>query len=409
MYWLKEEAFLQILKKVEESLQKEVLSDIFLQFQRMPLAFVYREKVYIIGLDYVPETFFKEDFYVCKNVDERFLSASVVLLDSYYVGIVEIEKLQNSMDYETFYGKVVQTMFHAYQLSRNEKRFTDELILLKYPFTKKILSLFLLERHYLLKALVSKYGRNKECFMKARMMRKELLGDYFEYDAAIESFEGVSEYVSQKARMNLQREQSGYIVALMGGELADRSFDKNLYRRSLTINGLFMALLLDRIYPEWQIHYQNSDDYLYTFLEKSYHYQSVMLEENKFDDLAEYLLCQEEGKRQERELLFEREAKQILSLSGEMWIESMDPESFCVLKDSIIHEKFLGIHFLGKSIRLEGPIKVFHGENMFQIEKMSIPLKELLKMKTNQVEVKGLGKLTGNIFRKGKEVIVSLK
>lgn len=409
MYWLDN---LSIAKKIEDiydKINKTNPEDIFYGFKKMPVAICISNMVYILFSEVQFKDFKKEGCYQIKEKDSRFEDCSVAYIENNYVGVVNIDELKHTLSFEAFIGKVFRAMYHAHQLETNEKRFTDELMLIDYPFDEEIINLWLLERHYLLKALVSRYGLNKERFMKARMIRKQKLDKYLNYDAAIESFEGVASYVEYRAYANMLKEKDAYIVALKGYELAKQDFSRKNYREMLENQGLFMGLLLDDLYPEWQATYHSSDNYLYTLLRDAFNYENVEIEIDLFKGLAKGLIKREKENINLLNKEFNELAKHSIVLKGNIAAESMDPSKFTLCEDGIIHNSFLKINLFDKTIHLDGPIKTIYGTHMFEIKELTIPYKEKIKIKTNQIECELLGKIRGNISKKGNKIYVDIK
>lgn len=104
-------------------------------------------------------------------------------------------------------ASLVHIMFHAYQKTCKESRFTDDLKVLDYPDSINNFSLKLLENETLVKVIESADNKEKSQlltkFSSIRKQRCNLMGNVINYEFLIESTDGLAEFIEAMALKDL--------------------------------------------------------------------------------------------------------------------------------------------------------------------------------------------------------------
>ncbi len=108
-------------------------------------------------------------------------------------------------DIDLLTANIIHGMFHAYQIEQGEKRYGDDLLAMMHPMEQEVLLLKYTENQLLLQSLenVSTF----EQFVHLRQYRKTIAKEAVEYEIAIETIEGMAEYVGLKALEQLVPEK----------------------------------------------------------------------------------------------------------------------------------------------------------------------------------------------------------
>ena len=163
---------------------------------------------------------------------------------------VAIWKINNPLeeDAELLASNLVHEMFHAFQRSKGENRFPNDLTMLNYPETVENLKIKHLENQLLAKAyLAENTDEKKELlnkFMSIRKYRSDLIGDIINQEFLTETIEGMAEYAGCKVLQQISNEKYNariqeYIENLMAVD--NRFFN---HRRMLYYSGTIFCLLM---------------------------------------------------------------------------------------------------------------------------------------------------------------------
>lgn len=183
-------------------------------------------------------------------IDNRFLGNTAI---DYNGEIVAIWEIHNPLeeDAELLASNLVHEMFHAFQKSKKESRFPNDLIMLNYPETLVNSKTKHIENQLLVKAyLTENTAERKELlkkFMSVRKYRSDLIGDIINQEFLTETIEGMAEYAGCIALKQISTEKYNkriheYIDNLMA---VDDSFFN--HRRMLYFSGTIFCLLMASI------------------------------------------------------------------------------------------------------------------------------------------------------------------
>lgn len=105
--------------------------------------------------------------------------------------------IEEDSDIDLLTANIIHEMFHAYQMEQGEKRFGDDLEVMMHPAGQEVLLLKHTENQLLLQSLdnVSVF----EHFIQIRRCRRRMSEETVNYELAIETIEGMAEYVGLKA------------------------------------------------------------------------------------------------------------------------------------------------------------------------------------------------------------------
>jgi len=112
---------------------------------------------------------------------------------------------EEDSDIDLLSANIIHEMFHAYQMEQGEKRFGDDLQAMMHPAEQEVLLLKHTENQLLLQSLdnVSAFGH----FIQLRRCRRSMAEEAVNYELAIETIEGMAEYVGLKALKQIAPEK----------------------------------------------------------------------------------------------------------------------------------------------------------------------------------------------------------
>ncbi len=104
---------------------------------------------------------------------------------------------EEDSDIDLLAADIIHEMFHAYQMERRERRFGDDLQAMLHPLEQEVLLLKYTENQLLVKSLDD--ALMFEHFVHLRRYRRCIAEEVVNYELAIETIEGMAEYVGLKA------------------------------------------------------------------------------------------------------------------------------------------------------------------------------------------------------------------
>lgn len=197
---------LEFIQDIESLLVQLKADDLWAGFKIYPYAIYDSSNYYLVtdskitDLESLTPTIYRG------KTDERFVGNTAIAYDERFIAIWDA-KTTGEIKSEQLTAMIIHEMFHAFQSEKGEKRFPNELLGISYPLTVDYLMMRHRERSYLLKACTAE---NKTLqlkllaqFFQLRIQRQQHLGEYLDYEKAIESVEGTAVYVEFKALQKL--------------------------------------------------------------------------------------------------------------------------------------------------------------------------------------------------------------
>ncbi len=179
--------------------------------------------------------------------DNRFLGNTCI---DYEGGIIAIWNVTNPAeeDTELLASDLVHEMFHAFQKSKGESRFSNDLIMLDYPDKIENYQVKHLENLFLSRAYLAEDMEEKKTllarFIAARKYRSHFIGAMITQEHYTETIEGMAEYAGSVALKQISAEKyhdrmGKYISTL---EQINENFFH--HRRMLYFSGTIFCILL---------------------------------------------------------------------------------------------------------------------------------------------------------------------
>lgn len=177
---------------VYETLQRVDFPALFSGFHEFPFALYDHNTVYLPQGE-IP-------------YDNRFLGNTAIEFEGGYLAIWNVEEPQKE-NVTQLAASLVHEMFHAFQRTRGDKRYPYDLIGLDYPRTAEVLTTKAAEYALLNEAFHETDASKKRAallrFIAWRKHRHVWMGDIVLQELLTETAEGMAEYVSLKALMEL--------------------------------------------------------------------------------------------------------------------------------------------------------------------------------------------------------------
>lgn len=378
-------------------------------FKSFPLALYNSNEVYLINYKGLPKDYYVDGKVAVGKWDERFTGNTAIDLEGQYTAVWDMDTLDEMIDLDKLYSKVVHEMFHAYQFKNDDKRFGDEVLYLTYKFTGEFLDLRMKEREYLLKAVFEDDKAKKKKlisdFISIRECRRNIIGDRIDYEYGVESIEGTATYVEYKAFQKETKLPEKYIAARYGEKLIENN-DLKDFRASCYFSGMFIALIMDSICGNWQAAYDSSGMYLYDYFKAQIEwtpkeftpqvnaYISCIL--RNYDNLA----------RKEITDFYINSGYDII-LEGRFSITRINPMNIVSLDNRLLHKAFV---MLNNKYLIKGKtVTTYEENNVLTATSVEFFVEDAPIMIEGGICIEGVGELKGKVVEKTKGYIVKFK
>lgn len=371
---------LEFIQDIESLLVQLKADDLWAGFKIYPYAIYDSSNYYLVtdskitDLESLTPTIYRG------KTDERFVGNTAIAYDERFIAIWDA-KTTGEIKSEQLTAMIIHEMFHAFQSEKGEKRFPNELLGISYPLTVDYLMMRHRERSYLLKACTAE---NKTLqlkllaqFFQLRIQRQQHLGEYLDYEKAIESVEGTAVYVEFKALQKLTANGTSLAEYLKGYHTISK--EQLNIRLSSYNQGLLLSLIADRLLGKWQADFMKSQEYLSDFILKSLENRLNSAMTTTLDSLAVYdsndesllkaCLHEWEAERNEIFAQFER-TKKGQTILGPIKATGIDPMNITMKGPMVIHKNFLRIKDGEEEKVLDGPVKTEIGHHLFDIQRI---------------------------------------
>ena len=223
----------ELYEKLNEQISKVDFNAIWDGFSRYPFALYDENNVYLQN-ETIP-------------YDQRFIGNTSIEYNGEYIAIWYVED-HSKEDVELLAADIVHEMFHAFQRSKDESRFPNDLLMLNYPENEENYAIKYSENLLLVKACLSDDINEKREYIKqffsARKFREGLIGDIINQEYLSETIEGMADYAGCMALKQISESKYNarikhYIKNLSA--LDERFFD---IRRMLYYSGAIFCIQL---------------------------------------------------------------------------------------------------------------------------------------------------------------------
>lgn len=401
------------VKKIAAQLVMSKQSNVWLDFTPYPFAIYDREWVYLHTTKLAPSGFTEVESNIYKGQwNQKFVGCTAIDYDGQLIAIWDQELISPTTSFEEMYASLLHEMFHCYQFEKGFFRMGNELLLVQYPFTEQNIAARLLERRYLLSAVFADDPIVKRqlisTFIALREQRREWIGEFMQYELVSESNEGTAVYVECKTRQSITDLPPTYLLAKYGRDLIEIPNDLKMFRASCYSSGLYIALFLDTIAPNWKGEYKSSTQSLYDLLLKHFNPIDVILP--KIDTQSATYIIEQDRQRRALALqeFFHQEGYQV-TLRGRFKIAGIDPMNMLRYEDHIVHSHFLKISHKDLELFLSGLSVVHVQENLWATDEVQLYTTEAPKVDDEQISISGVGEFIGHTHIEGNHYIIDLK
>lgn len=283
--------------------------------------------------------------------DQRFIGNTSIAYGDGYLAIW----YQPKGDLDVLTANIVHEMFHVHQTVLNEKRIIDDLNGVKYPITTLNHQIKTMEAE-LLCDLIKVYSEDKMDTFIALRNKRIAINPMMDYEMAIESFEGIAEYVKYKALYQLSKDT--YINTLNEDMIY---FKEHLLdtRRAAYYSGAFLALILGDV----DLKIGQETFHLYK-LAKCHDrvYQGEL--KSLTSDIEEFILKRDDD--------FEFEGE---TISGCYRICGYDPMNMIGREGEILHKHFVILSDGSENHFFKGPIITKYKDDAYDVYEYKLGLK----------------------------------
>lgn len=387
-----------------EKLKREMNDKSFNQYWKglhtLPFALYNDQNIYLANHCNPPDDFKKSGNIFSGKWRKEFLANTSIAFAGEMMGIYNLKYLPPFLPFEKIYSYIVHEIFHAFQTVKSFRVDYNEIMLIKYPFTIENIGLRMSERKELLNAVFAEDKDIKKGFIKKyisfREKRREIIGDFLNYELGVESIEGTASYVEYKAYSHKSELPQKFIISQFGKNLSGYPDDLKHLRLSCYSSGMFMCLLLDQNNIDWQEEYFESGLYLYDyFLDKiGLPRQDIHLTDFSY---AEYLITEEEENKREKLKKFYNMCGHKLILCGDMLLAGLDPMNVRSIDEHVLHESFLIIKATDTELFFTGPVLARHNEDLKKIEEIIFFSNYLPQIDKEVVQIKDIGKIRAKV------------
>lgn len=399
----------EIILKLKDKVDENNFDYYWKGFKSFPLALYNSDEVYLINYKNLPKGYYVDGKVAVGKWDERFMGNTAINLDGQYTAIWNMDTLDEMIDLDKLYSKVVHEMLHAYQLKNGDKRFGNEVMYLTYKFTGEFLDLRMKEREYLLKAVFeADEAKKKELisdFISIREGRRNIIGDRINYEYGIESIEGAATYVECKALQEETKLPEKYIASRYGEKLIENN-DLKEFRASCYFSGMFIALIMDSLCGNWQASYDSSGMYLYDYFKTQMEWTPKEFTP-KVNAYISYILRKHDNLVRKEITDFYINSGYEIILDGRFSITGFDPMNIVTLDNRLLHKNFVKLS--NKYLIKEKAITTYEENNVLTATSVEFFIKEAPLMIEGGIYIEGVGELKGKVVETTKGYIVKFK
>lgn len=399
----------EIVLKLNDKINRNNFDYYWHGFKSFPIALYNSNEVYLVNYENLPESYYVDGKVAVGKWTESFVDNTVINLDGQYIAIWNIDTLNEMVDLDKLYSEMVHEMFHGYQLERRDRRFPNEEMYFTYKFTGEFLDLRMREREELLKAVFEDDETKKKelisNFISIRECRRNIIGESINYEYGIESIEGTATYVQYKAFQKETNLPPKYIIARYGEKLIENN-DLMNFRASCYFSGMFMTLIMDSLYENWKVSYDNSDVCLYEYFKQQVEWK-VNEVTPQINAYVNYILRNYDDLCKKELTDFYINAGYNIILDGRFSITQFDPINIISLDGRLLHKNFVKLN--NKYLIREKTITTYEDNNVLNASNVEFFVKDKPLIIEGGIYIDGVGELKGKVIETTKGYIVKFK
>lgn len=400
-----------LVKKIAQYMDRVDFHSIWTRFSCYPFA-IYNEQIVALHTDgTLPNGFHEEDGACLGNWNDRFAGNTAIEYDGQMIAIWDQRTIRPNDTLSALTASIVHEMFHCYQWNNQLFRNVNELQLLQYPFTPENIAYRLEERQVLLRAVFADQPQEQQklisTFIQLRETRRALIQDYLNYELAIESNEGTAAYVEIHAHRQVSNLPIAYLLAIHGRDLMDIPENLRSFRASCYASGMYIALLLDKIAPNWKEEFEASDLSLYELLRKYASYQPENLPSID-TSVAAKIILQDEAERKRVFQQFSEQQGYRICIYGEMQLIGFDPINILSLNHQTFHKSFVKIKVKDQEYFIVGPVVSENEDSLWKMKKIEFISSTRPTITAESLTIEGVGNFAGKVEQREHHYVIYL-
>lgn len=344
---------------------------------------------------------------ICLPWSEAFIGNTFILFQGHPTAIVQKDSCP---DEASLFAVLIHELFHGHQYLMGESRFPDEIKGVTYPLLADNAAWRNLERRHLYHAVMEIDQMSREEHLRQFILQRETrtanMEDFIGYELLTETVEGPALCVELKAfadqsGMTLEEATFQYGEALLDQEKSVRHL-----RRSCYSSGLFICLLLDRLYPDWKTEFQETDRSLYSFFLQFVDVKGSNLDAVLITDETVSILERVQKERAAAFAAVEQEAPVVVTINGAIRVTGIDPMNITGGEQMVLYRNFLRVVIKEQEYLIQHPVIAKYTNHLFDCHQLKIILDEPPEIVEHGILIKGVGEFRGQFDEKSFTILI---
>lgn len=364
---------------------------------RMPVALYDDESIYLYNHPKWPN----EQSYIQLPSKEAWFGAETVT--EFYGESTAIIYLPHHSSTASIFATAMHEMFHGLQLENGKKRWPDEMHGIRYPILAENIALRELERSHLQQAVYATDDNTRfhavQQFIHYREQRKQVIGDFLDYETAVETIEGPAFYIEYYAYSFLSGLSLDDVLLTYSERFNDLMATNINLRKSNYTSGLFIALLLDHYETNWKNNYFKQESTLYEQLKAALPFSPHFTTEVQVTKQINNLVQDLQNKKNEFFEQFHKQPGQCIEWMGPIQLKGFDPMNIVQRNQQQLHKHFAMVACQNQSIPLHLPVLIHWDSKGHHIESLTFYTSSPLEVSSKGIEIEKIGHLPGSVSK----------
>jgi hypothetical protein len=373
-----------------------------------------------------PENFKKinDKLYIGEQKDLQLFGATQIEINGTLTAVVNYELSHYASTAEVF-AELFHELHHVYQRNFIKQiGFDNPAILLTYPENYNNDGIKLFEQNTLYNMCFAQdsnsFKKLLNQFYSCRLKRKQVIGDFINYEEKVESMEGPAFYCEYKFYNKFSSFSEGlkdnYIQKHFFGFLTNPYYARENLRNRHLAAGMTMCLILDKYFKNWQTEYYSKNISLYEFFISKFKPNKVELEiDSMYFDLAKFQIhrIMKEHLTSFNKFNTQQGIKIILKFNQHPQFKGFDPMHAEAINDStILHSTMLKLSDSVDDelfINNKDAVTIIDGEIWFVNKVILFAPEENILIKNNRIAINSEGENVswdGKVITKTKNEII---
>jgi hypothetical protein len=359
-----------------------------------------------------------EKLYVGKQKDLNLFGATQAEINGEWTAIVDYG-MPGYLSVEEVWAVLFHELHHVYQRKHvSHLKYDNPAVLLTYPEDYRNDAIKLYEQRLLLEMCneqdSERFRDLVNQFYSCRLERERVIGDYINYDIAVENFEGpafYSEYIFYDIISGLSEPlEENYVQSHFFKILNTPYFGRKNMRERHLASGMAMSLILSNYFEGWQSEYYQDSLSLYDFFVSRFAPEKTKLkiDYSYFGLSSFYTRLAAENHRKSREMFYKQSGvRLVLEFKSFPQFRGLDPMNAEAVDDStILHSTLLSLAggVDNKLFMTNREALTFYEEDIWFVNKVVLILpREEIDIQDDLIAISGKGL---NLNWKGRAKIV---